>query len=206
MTPETRTARTGHREALMEAARRLILERGFAAITARDLVAASETNLASIGYHYGSLDALLSEALEQLFNEWTEVLAGAAFSEADAPPLERLLLTWQATLTSLDEHRPIVRAFIEALAYAERSPEFRRLLRDHYRRIRRHVADLVEAAIGPDAAKRGADPMIISLFLIAVFDGLAVQSRMAPEDTPTGDELVAALIAGRMAAAEGLGA
>jgi hypothetical protein len=44
--------------------------------------------------------------------------------------------------------------------------------------------------------------MVIALFLIAVFDGLAVQSRMAPEDTPSGDELVGALVAARAVALE----
>ena len=44
----------GHREQLLEAARRLLVERGSARITARDLVAESGTNLASIGYHFGS--------------------------------------------------------------------------------------------------------------------------------------------------------
>jgi hypothetical protein len=44
--------------------------------------------------------------------------------------------------------------------------------------------------------------MIISLFLIAVFDGLALQSRMAPEDAPSGEELVDALLATRAAAFE----
>jgi hypothetical protein len=37
--------------------------------------------------------------------------------------------------------------------------------------------------------------MVIALFLIAVFDGLAVQFRMAPEDTPSGEQLVDALTA-----------
>lgn len=186
----------------MDAARKLILEKGFAATTARDLVAESGTNLASIGYHYGSREALLSQALEQLFDEWTAVIAGAAFSEQDAPALERLAATWKTTLATLGEQRRLIRAFIEALAHAERSPEFRKHLRGHYRRIRRHVADLVEAALGPDAVAKGADPMVISLFLIAVFDGLAVQSRMAPADTPTGEELVGALVAARTAALE----
>ena len=86
-------------------------------------------------------------------------------------------------------------AFVEALAYAERSPAFREQMRDHYRRIQDTVARLVEAALGPDAAAKGADPMVIALFLIAVFDGLAVQFRMAPEETPSGEQLVDALTA-----------
>lgn len=191
-----------HRDALLEAARRLLLEKGFAATTARDLVAASDTNLASIGYHFGSREALLSEALEQLFDEWMEVVVEAAFAQEDAPALERLVGSWRATIETLAAHRPLVRAFVEALAHAERSAEFRERLRDHYRRSRRRVAELVEDALGPDAAAKGADPDIVALFIIAVFDGLAVQSRLAPEDTPTGDELIAALIAARATALE----
>jgi hypothetical protein len=44
--------------------------------------------------------------------------------------------------------------------------------------------------------------MVIALFLIAVFDGLAVQFRMAPEATPSGEELVNALAAARAVALE----
>lgn len=189
-----------HRDALLEAARRLILEKGFAATTARDLVAASGTNLGSIGYHFGSREALLSRAIEELFDEWTELLAGAAFSGEATSPLERVTASWKATLATLDEHRALIRAFIEALAHAERSPAFRRQMRDHYRRSRRNVARLVEAALGPDAVAEGADPMVVALFLIAVFDGLAIQARIAPEDTPGGEELVDALTAARAAA------
>jgi AcrR family transcriptional regulator len=191
-----------HREALLEAGRRLILEKGFAATTARDLVAASGTNLGSIGYHFGSREALLNQAIEELFDEWVDLLASAAFSEEDAPPLERLTAFWKTTLATLGERRAVIRAFIEALAHAERSPEFRKQMRDHYRRTRRNVARLVEAALGPDAVAKGADPMVVGLYLIAIFDGLAVQFRIAPEDTPTGEELVTALTTAFAAALE----
>jgi AcrR family transcriptional regulator len=184
-----------HRDALLDAARRLILEKGFAATTARDLVSASGTNLGSIGYHFGSREALLNQAIEELFDEWTELLAGAAFSEQGAPPLERLTASWKAMLATLDQHQGLIRAFIEALAHAERSPAFREQMRDHYRRSQRNVARLVEAGLGPGAVAQGADPMVIALYLIAVFDGLAVQFRMAPEDTPSGEQLVGALTA-----------
>ena len=191
-----------HHDGLLKAARELILEKGFAATTARDLVAASNINLGSIGYHFGSREALLNQAIEELFDEWTALLAGAAFSDEDAPPLERLTASWKATLDTLGEHHALIRAFVEALAHAERSPDFRKQMRDHYRRSRRTVARLVEAALGPDAVAKGADPMMIALFLIAVFDGLALQFRMAPEDTPSGEQLVAALTAARAAALE----
>lgn len=192
-----------HRDALLEAARGLILEKGFAATTARDLVAASETNLGSIGYHFGSREALLNQAIEELFDEWMELLAGAAFSDQDAPPLERLAASWKAMLDTLGDHHALIRAFIEALAHAERSPPFREQMREHYRRSQRTVARLVEAALGPEAAAQGADPMVISLFVIAIFDGLAIQFRMAPEDTPSGEQLVDALAAAGAAAALG---
>src|SRR2546423_10671599 len=52
----------GHREDLLAGAVRCLRERGYAHTTARDIVAASGTNLASIGYHYGSTKALLNAA------------------------------------------------------------------------------------------------------------------------------------------------
>ncbi|BFO15591.1 hypothetical protein SHKM778_19790 [Streptomyces sp. KM77-8] len=52
----------GHREDLLEGAKRCLLAKGFVHTTARDIVRESKTNLASIGYHYGSKDALLAQA------------------------------------------------------------------------------------------------------------------------------------------------
>jgi len=59
----------------------------------------------------------------------------------------------------------------ESMTPAERSPAFHIRLRDHYRRTRARVTALVEEALGPDAAAKGADARIVALFLIAVFDG-----------------------------------
>lgn len=64
----------GHREDLLEGAKRCLLEKGYARTTARDIVAASGTNLASIGYHYGSKEALLNLAFLKVTEEWGELL------------------------------------------------------------------------------------------------------------------------------------
>src|SRR3954452_13656600 len=56
----------GHREDLLEGAKRCLLEKGFLRTTARDIVKESGTDLASIGYHHGSKDALLVQAYVSL--------------------------------------------------------------------------------------------------------------------------------------------
>ena len=86
----------GHREALLEGARRCLEEKGYARTTARDLVAASGTNLASIGYHFGSKEALLNAAMIEAIEEWGAELQHALAVDIDpeAAPLERFAATW----------------------------------------------------------------------------------------------------------------
>src|SRR3954451_1472399 len=90
-------SRPNHRDALLEAAKRLLREQGYARITARDLVAASGTNLASIGYHFGSKEALLNEAIGESFTEWNERILAAAMTE-DESPLGRLMTSWRTMI------------------------------------------------------------------------------------------------------------
>src|SRR5436189_318045 len=108
----------GHREDLLTAARQCLEEKGFARTTARDLVAASGTNLASIGYHFGSKEALLTEALGEAFEEWTERLDRAGSADSDAAPLERLVAALTAMVGDLEEARPFFIAYLEAMAQA----------------------------------------------------------------------------------------
>ena len=68
----------GHKEDLLAAARRCLVTRGYARTTARDLVAESGTNLASIGYHFDSKEALLTQALLDAFMEYTDKVVAMA--------------------------------------------------------------------------------------------------------------------------------
>jgi len=70
----------GHREALLAGARQCLEEKGYARTTARDIAAAANANLASIGYHFGSKEALLNEAILRACDEWTTRLGQAAFA------------------------------------------------------------------------------------------------------------------------------
>jgi AcrR family transcriptional regulator len=185
----------GHREDLLAAARRCLEERGYARTTARDLVAASGTNLASIGYHFGSKEALLNEAISASFAEWAErvrILAMAALpAEVDHDdPLQLLLTSWGAIRASFEEYRGLAVAFTEALAQAERQPELRTQLAEAYQRCRDQVAEMIVDAIGEKDRERAR---VIASFEIAVCDGLLVQWLLDPQATPGAEELTEAL-------------
>ena len=183
----------GHREQLLTAARRLLEEQGYAHITARDLVAASDTNLASIGYHFGSKAALLNAAIEASFSDWAAQLAAFVMADPDATPLQRASATWVASLEGMAERRPILQAYIEALAQALRVPELREQLAEHYRRARSMVAALVARSL--DDGSDADDPRCraVATLVIAACDGLALQSVLDPENSPSPDDLMAGL-------------
>jgi AcrR family transcriptional regulator len=180
----------GHREALLDGARRCLLERGYARTTARDLVAASGTNLASIGYHFGSKEALLNGAMQQCFDEYIEQIARIVFADPGVTPLQRVRASWAALVSTFEQYRPLQVAFVEALAQAERVPQLRSQLADCYERLRATVAEMVRASVDglSDATARH-----VASFLIAVYDGLQVQWLLDPQRAPTADDLMAAL-------------
>ncbi|MGH3793587.1 MAG: TetR/AcrR family transcriptional regulator [Pseudonocardiaceae bacterium] len=180
----------GHREALLDGARRCLLERGYARTTARDLVAASGTNLASIGYHFGSKEALLNGAMQQCFDDYIQQITEVVFADPGATPLQRVRASWVALVSTFDQHRPLLVAFVEALAQTERVPELRAQLAECYERLRTAVAGMVRASVGelPEPTARHA-----ASFLIAIYDGLQVQWLLDSQRAPTADDLMAAL-------------
>jgi AcrR family transcriptional regulator len=180
----------GHREDLLTAARQCLEEKGYARTTARDLVAASGTNLASIGYHFGSKEALLNQAIVDAFEEWTDQVVATSMEGREGAPLEAMATSWVETLESFERHRSLLVAFVEALAQAERSPELRDQLAAHYQRCRDTIARSVAESLG---AAEGVDQQAVASFLMAVCDGFILQWLLDPAAVPTGEELVLSL-------------
>lgn len=178
-----------HRQDLLAAARRLLRTKGYARITARDLVAESGTNLASIGYHFGSKEGLLNEAIGEAVEEWTEQLARVAMADPAATTAERGFSAWSAMLDGMAARRELVVSYLEALAQAERDPALRAQFAQQYRRCRARVAELVAESLGDGTTPDDPRVRAVAGFVIAVCDGLAVQWVLDPEEVPAGDEL-----------------
>jgi AcrR family transcriptional regulator len=182
-----------HRDLLLQAAKRCLRDRGYVNTTARDLVAESGTNLGSIGYHFGSKEALLNEALEELFVDWTRRITDAATAEATASALQQTAASWVAMLGSMPAHRPLLQAFVDSLGPTIRSPKLRKQLADHYQEGRASIGRIVADALGPEAVAAGADPEVVASFLIAVADGFVIQFLVDPKRCPSGEQFVSAL-------------
>jgi len=160
-------------------------------ITARDLVAASNTNLGSISYHFGSKDALLDEAAKLVFEEWAQTVARTVSADPDAPPAARLARALELILDDFDAMRPYFLGFVQIVAGSEHSPETRERLAAHYRTQRETVSAMITEALGeridPEGARR------IASLLMGVSDGLMLQALVDPDSSPTSRQLIHAL-------------
>jgi AcrR family transcriptional regulator len=186
-------AQISHREQLLQGAIECLRTKGYARTTARDIAAAANANLASIGYHFGSKEALLNAAILRTCEQWTDRLGEAAFAREDESPLDQMAASWVAMLSSFEELRPVLVGLIEAVGQSAWSEDVRQELAAHYRTSREHVASMVRASLGKEAGDTGTDANVVASFLIAVCDGLVVQWLLDPDETPTGDQLISSL-------------
>jgi AcrR family transcriptional regulator len=194
----SKPVRETHRDALLSAARTLMRQSGRGDITARDLVAASNTNLGSISYHFGTKDALLDEAAKLVFEEWAQTVARTISTDPDAPPARRLARSLELILDDFDAMRPYFLGFIQIVAGSERSPETREQLIAHYRKQRATVTAMITESLSDDIDPE--DARHIASLLMGVSDGLMLQSLIDPDSAPTSHQLTLALGRARKAA------
>jgi len=121
---------SGNREALLSAAKKCLLEKGFNRTTARDIASAAGVSLAAIGYHFASKEALLTEALLMAFGEWDQDLQ-AALRDAvpkDVTPAERFEATWAKIMATFETHRALWVANFEIFAQMIGQPATREIV------------------------------------------------------------------------------
>ncbi len=155
------------RERLIEGALNCLRKKGYAATTARDIATASNANLRSIGYHFGSTKGLLSAAMSLNFRLWLEPLIAAAADDARSPS-ERLQTGMDRFTESLPENGPVLRAWLEAIALAGREPELAETLADNQAEFRERLQDTLSQAGASNPSEQAAA-------LVALCDGLIVR-------------------------------
>jgi AcrR family transcriptional regulator len=179
----------GHREDLLEGAKRCLLEKGFARTTARDIVKASGTNLASIGYHYGSKDSLLAQAYIELV-EGMSFEIGAGISGAPGS-LERFREVWSNVVDSMREPGSVWRLSVEIIAMGDQLPEVRDQLSRAQREAGRGMVALLMGVPEEEVSDETVDTL--GQFYLTLMTGLISQWTFDPKTAPDGAALAAGL-------------
>ncbi|WP_406220169.1 TetR/AcrR family transcriptional regulator [Streptomyces canus] len=185
----------GHREDLLEGAKRCLLEKGFLRTTVRDIVKESGTNLASIGYHYGSKDALLAQAYVSLVEATGDRFdpggAGEAALAAAPGSLERFQEVWTHIVNAVGESRAIWLLSFELIVQGDRMPEVRRMLVEAEEQGRSGLLPLFNGIPEEEQGKDAVDSE--GRFYQTLLQGLMVQLLFNPETATDAAQLTEGL-------------
>ncbi|MDX2972390.1 helix-turn-helix domain containing protein [Kribbella solani] len=208
----------GNREALVDGAKECLLAKGYSRTTARDIATAAGVSLAAIGYHFGSKDVLLNEALrELLIHEWAAEVGGAAgpneaaggprdadaavaYAAADPGSAtaggvvarERFVAAWGQVAGSLENPRlrALWAAQFEVLSLGATMPELVSDLSMMQFEAREGLAQLF-GGVGPAADPEQVEE--IGTLLQAILLGVVALNMFDPGSAPTGDQLARSL-------------
>jgi AcrR family transcriptional regulator len=191
-TPEY-AAYMGNREDLIAGAKRCLLEKGYAATTARDIAAASGVSLAAIGYHFGSKDALMNQAVFESIGDWGDELlrAMAADEVLDGPPLRRFEAAMDRTLTSFGgPDHGLWAAQLELMGLVLHNDDLQAFLAS----VQGLAADgLAGLFLGIDADADPEASRLAGTVMHALFIGLMAKYFLDPKQAPTAAEFAAGL-------------
>jgi AcrR family transcriptional regulator len=183
----------GHREDLLEGAKRCLYEKGYARTTARDIVAASGTNLASIGYHYGSKENLLNAALMSATEDFGEAVDAAMGDGPPEPdPYARFEAVWTRVLAQYETYRPLWAATFESLSQVDHAEEVRAFFAEVQGMAHRELSRLWFGT-PDDVEVTDPEHVRVGQFLQAMLIGLMGQMLIDPTQAPTAKDLAAAL-------------
>lgn len=176
-----------NRGALLEGALTCLARMPSDQISARVLANEAGANLASIGYHFGSKDGLMTAAVVEGLDRWLERIDERLGSvDGEARPAERLHQALLAVDATRADHEGVARAFVVALARGHHDPEVSSRLVEGFLHTRPRVARLLD--LGDDDAGTDAGGI-----LHALFTGLLVQSLLSDDLVIDGDRVLAAL-------------
>ncbi|WP_369193577.1 TetR/AcrR family transcriptional regulator [Streptomyces djakartensis] len=181
----------GHREDLLEGAKRCLLAKGFVRTTARDIVKESGTNLASIGYHYGSKDALLAQAYVEMVEGMSDAFEGGAGLRGEPGSVERFTEVWANIISTMREPGSLWRLSMEVVAMGDRMPEVREHLARAQREGARGIVTLFHGGREDEVPEERVDTL--GYFYLTLMMGLMAQWTFDPASAPEADRLAAGL-------------
>ncbi|NKY85179.1 TetR/AcrR family transcriptional regulator [Nocardia veterana] len=183
----------GNREDLLAGAKQAILERGLAKVTARDIAGAAGVSLAAIGYHFGSKERLIAEAIaEATGDEIGQGMEAAIRDAGEGRSLpESVAATWNGMLDVIQNHPDELILSFENGVRVARSPESQQYFSEATEEVYTALLEPLRA-VHPELS--AADARAVAKVYFALFQGMALQWLIAPAAEPvTGDDVMRAV-------------
>jgi AcrR family transcriptional regulator len=151
-------------------------------VTARAIVEESGANLASITYHFGSKEDLVTEAVIEGLDRWLGEIESRLGELPSQAPAARFRRAAELIESSRQRHTGLAKNFVGALAKAQHEPRIREMLAAGFKRTRPNLASIL--GLGSDQAGRDAAGLVLALF-----DGLLFQVLLDPALAIDGDRM-----------------
>ncbi|MEV6161196.1 TetR/AcrR family transcriptional regulator [Streptomyces sp. NPDC052052] len=181
----------GNREALLIGAKACLREKGYDRSSVRDIATAAGVSMAAIGYHYGSREALLNQALFEILDEWGDAMGRALVPDADGSTRRHFERMWEGLIADFGAHPDLWVASVELFMQARRQPELRAALADGLCQGRRGMAAIL-GGVAEDQVTEHAARTIGSVHM-ALMSGLLIQHLGDPGAAPTAGEVLEGL-------------
>ncbi|GAA3059463.1 TetR/AcrR family transcriptional regulator [Kitasatospora albolonga] len=178
----------GNREDLLDGAKRCLSEKGYSRTTARDIATAAGVSLAAIGYHFGSKEALLNQAMMEAIGGWGEAV-DAATAGVGGTPRERFVAVWDGIRSTMVEYHGLWAAQFEVIARMDDLPDIREQFAKVQRLARLEIAHMVSGERAPE----DEDEVLLGAFYQALLAGTVTQWLVDPAQSLTGEQMLQAL-------------
>ncbi|MCL4369010.1 MAG: TetR/AcrR family transcriptional regulator [Actinobacteria bacterium] len=183
MGPEVSVPRDEHTElpssarALLDAAKRLLLEGGFDALRLERIAQEAGENKALIRYYFGDKAGLVAALVDDLVHDATVQLVEQSVCLPRGPERVRAQMAGVGSLL----HEPAFRGLFDVLPHALRDPKLRGPIAKLYRWYR----DVnLECFGGDEACAAPGEAAALAGALVAVVDGLVIQMSLDPDFGP----------------------
>ena len=178
--PTRAQKREANRERILRAARDVFGARGYHPATIEEIAEEAGLSNGAIYYNFGSKEELFLALLDARLDERLEHTRQTLAAGASAPGERALEQEARDITRSFKESREWRLLLLEFVAYAARNPTFAERFKDHKRRLRTAVAEILELHL----STRGITPPMpidqLAMVVSGLANGLAVEELSDP--------------------------
>ena len=171
------------RTKLIDAGTRLFAQRGFAAVSIRELSQAANTNPAMISYYFGGKEGLYAAVLEAQFQIVRDILEET--SKLPLSPLDRIK-AYAAAVLRVHRQQPCLMKFMHGEMLAP-TPQLETVIKRHIAQIYEFVQRAIDEGIAAGQFRPDIDPGFAAVALAGIMNFFFLARPVAATMLPPGN-------------------